>query len=932
MARRKRDFLQDDDSSGSDGSDDGDAHEDLDNDPDARAERELFTNPYGRKRKRTDDAIYGIFADSDEDDAQEVRNRRKRKDISKAPVFTSSTKLDTKLDTDNKLDADDKMEDDGAETDIVDDDSSDDDDAPAPSRAREDSEDEAESKPRFGGLGMGGIASASAFARGGIGATPADNSPSSEPTEPARTAPGSTRMDIDDSPAFPSVIWKVFNGFGTAQESSGSRPATPSISSFGARLMAKMGWESGTGLGASGEGMVTPVETKLRPTKMGIAFKGFKERTDQAKTEAKRRGEDISDDETNRKKSKKPVDRSAAWKEKPNAGPSKRKSRARKVEHKTYEQILEEAGAEGTPQQQQQQIIIDATGAGGPREITSLSEMASWTPSADMRIPEVRHNLRLIVDMCKGELDGLAKEARALQERKRGLRKRLAEDAQLIARLQNIHLVIDNVSTKAQEANSAYELKLDIFTADFTRLAGEFPKEFAAYCLDQIVVAAFAPALRRTIMSWQPLQDPEAHELTTLLVQWLPALKMTVPEPPSNELDVYGMPTNTKPVIAPTDKPMTAYDSFLWNAWMPRVRSALNNEWAPDNAAPAVKLYESWLQLIPPFVRDSLLDQVILPKIQKAVADWSGRSTVSLRSVVYPWLPHVGPARMEDLLGDARRKVKAGFRAWKVADDLPMELLSWKEMFPKAEWENLLLKYVVPKLGATLREDLRIDPRNQPPLDPLHRTLAWRGHLRPALLDALLQTGFFPKWLDVLHKWLTHPTANYAQIADWYKHWKDEILRADVPEIKRGLDAGLKLMGDAMALGNDTVARAKLPKPDYGHISPSTSRATSPSALSSAQRGSKPPVPSSRTTEITFRSLVEEHAAAHDLLVLPTQRVHELSRKPLLRVSRNVEGRGGLVVYILDDAVWTAPDGGGDNVPWRAITMDEMVVLASKKP
>ena len=55
---------------------------------------------------------------------------------------------------------------------------------------------------------------------------------------------------------------------------------------------------------------------------MGIAFKGFQEKTDQSKAEARRRGEVQSDDEDDKKKRNKrkkgePVDRSAAWKEKP---------------------------------------------------------------------------------------------------------------------------------------------------------------------------------------------------------------------------------------------------------------------------------------------------------------------------------------------------------------------------------------------------------------------------------------------------------------------------------------------------------------------------------------------------------------------------------------------------------------------------------------
>jgi tuftelin-interacting protein 11 len=70
MGRRKRAWLDDDDSS--DASDDSEGRPDIDaNDPDARAEQELFADPYKRKRRRRngkDDAFLGVFGDDDEDE------------------------------------------------------------------------------------------------------------------------------------------------------------------------------------------------------------------------------------------------------------------------------------------------------------------------------------------------------------------------------------------------------------------------------------------------------------------------------------------------------------------------------------------------------------------------------------------------------------------------------------------------------------------------------------------------------------------------------------------------------------------------------------------------------------------------------------------------------------------------------------------------
>ena len=124
-------------------------------------------------------------------------------------------------------------------------------------------------------------------------------------------------------------------------------------------MLEKMGWQAGTGLGTTGEGIINPIESKMRPQKMGIAFKGFRERTEQAKQEARRKGEVVSDDEDiQTKKFMKKVreqeqKKSDVWK--------RSKKIKTRVEHKTYEQILVEAGEE--PPAAGLGQIIDATGA-----------------------------------------------------------------------------------------------------------------------------------------------------------------------------------------------------------------------------------------------------------------------------------------------------------------------------------------------------------------------------------------------------------------------------------------------------------------------------------------------------------------------------------------------------------------------------------------
>lgn len=661
--------------------------------------------------------------------------------------------------------------------------------------------------------------------------------------------------------------------------------------SIGAQLLAKMGWQSGTGLGASGEGIVTPIESKLRPKNIGIAFKGFKEKT-RTPAQEKEEAEAEMDAEARQVREKK----SEAWRK-----PRKVKI---KVEYKTYEEIVADAAPEVAP----------------------LPEVAiaSWTPSTDpTRIPEVRHNLRLITEACKTNLDGLAREAKALQDRKRfiaqesaRLQKQVADESDckswqnfllrpwadsvtlVISRLQQVTLVVDEINAKSTELSSMYEANLDDFSPLFSTLLVEYPAEFGRYRLDEIVVAAIVPVVRRVVAQWNPLRDP--FGLVSTFQTWKQALKVNAADP-SAEL-----------------APMTPYESLLWNIWLPKVRTCINNEWSPDDPAPAVKFYETWARFLPPFVRDNLLDQLILPKVSKAVSDWSPkRTSVALHTLIFPWLPHLG-LRVEDVLDEARRKLRSSLRSWVPADGVPKDLNVWREVYTKADWDAMLLKYIVPKLGSLLREEFRVNPRDQD-MEPLKQVLPWSALLRPSIFAQLLETEFFPKWLDILHMWLTQPTVNFGEVAEWYSFWK-KTFPEDVQNMRgiaRGFTRGLQLMNTAIALGPDAPTR--LERPDWrAELAATAAGATAP------KTAIPPKTAPSRTQGITFRAIVEEYAAEHNLLFLPTGRAHEKSRMPLFRIS-NASGKGGILVYVQDDAVW-GPDGD----EYRALTLEEMVLRVNK--
>lgn len=150
-----------------------------------------------------------------------------------------------------------------------------------------------------------------------------------------------------------------------------------------------------------------------------------------------------------------------------------------------------------------------------------------------------------------------------------------------------------------------------------------------------------------------------------------------------------------------------------------------------------------------------------------------------------------------------------------------------------------------------------------------------------------------------------------------------------LPGVQQGFMYGQQMMNDAVSLGNR--AGGELKKPDYASWlkkGPGSSKSPRGSpAPTTVGTGAKGKIgPSRLQQEITFKSLVEERAATHNLFFVPTGRAHEQSRMPLYRVSTRVDGKGGVEVFILDDAVWVV-----DGDEYRAISLDDMILKAIKK-
>ncbi|GAA5967073.1 hypothetical protein JCM11641_000432 [Rhodosporidiobolus odoratus] len=723
-----------------------------------------------------------------------------------------------------------------------------------------------------------------------------------------------------------------------------------SSGSIGMKMLEKMGWQSGTGLGRERQGIVTPVGEGQKLRKKGEGIRAGERSKGALEEEKRRTGDkdtsgDTATDAAARAEAKHKKHASAWQSSKP------KKGKRNKVEYKSYEELLAEQEGEGG--YHQQELLVDLTGQALPSQsLSSLPTSLHGSASADpTRLPELRHNLTLLTSTLSSQLRSLAREGAGVAQRRAYLAKeeervrvKVEEQGRRVRRLEGVMRHVKRVKEMGDEAAEVLGLLesqgqgeiepkevLGRFEETFGELSAVYEREYEEMGLDEVVVAALTPLLRRLWLHWDPLTSPFYTVPTLLRFRKLFLIDAAPPDAllaPSND------PYEEEERLAmlrkrAMERSMTPYESLMWGVWVPKIRSAINNVWHPTNPTPAVNLYTSWSPLLPSFLRDNLLNQLILPKLVISVGEWSVTSykrgeLPPLHQIVFPWLEVAGEGRMEGVVEEARRKVRGWVKTgWKAREGVPKGLEVWKEAFPRSDWDSLLLRHVLPPLGAHLRNSFTVNPRQQD-LAPLEAVLVWKPLLRSSMLSQLLEAELFPKWGDALYTWL-RAEPNLEQVAEWYSWWKSYFSEDVVAlsGVARGFRKGLDLMNQAMSLGEDAKYRLKKPdfSPKHGPSSTSTSAANSPRPTSSRRPAAPPPAaPPTAIDDISFRTVVEDLCSASNLVFLPTGKVTGKGQQ-LFKVSKGIEGRGGVTVYLEDDVVWLL----GKDGEFEPVGVEEMV-------
>jgi tuftelin-interacting protein 11 len=863
-----------------------------------------FADYNPRKRRRTgrnakESAALGVFgSESEEDDGPGRKWKRKSNLRGKGMAFVSTGQKTFDDDDDDEEDEEE------GEEDMEMEDAGEDEEAEAPK-----------------GLGFGnaprGLGFQSPAPGKKINNVPKASTPLGRGFVPSSAAIPILKNNDDDEVSTPRIARpSAFSTPASNGRSAKKAQAGPSVNagSFAARMMAKMGYREGEGLGKDGTGRSGVIEVTLRPQGVGLGAvkEKSKQEIEEEKRQAKIRGEKYEDsDEERKKRRKKP--RASGIESGSGSGMSTPR-RAQKPKFRTLEEV--QRAAPGLQIPDAFAPILDMT-APGQRLLTSTSGLL--TPTAGTESVEQIESKKL-ARRAQNDLSAYVEEWKNLEERKAYIemtiiqhQQELDEEQREFDRMKSFAISIHSISQSVSDLQWDPVLQALLVADPLSESGNSTVNEE----LSNIAVAAVHPFLRQATEGWQPLEDPKLTGMAPQLSKIRHILGATSGESKSVTGQDYLVNDGSHRIHT---KSTTAYESMIYKVIFPKIVSAINQSWDVYDPTPLLSFFEAWEGLLPSFVHSQILNQAVVGKLNEAVSSWNPkkRRTHELPHLwLFPWLQylpahHADPESSTGLVSDVKRKFRQLIDTWDFHKGVVPGLRQWREVLSTSSknnpWMSLVMNHVIPSMARFLQNEKNfvVDPNDQGPyMSALQGIFAWTDILSPKVVGEVIGRTVFPGWHSVLHQWLTVVGPN-EEIGQWFEWWRHDVFPDEIknlPSIQKEFDKGHEMINQALDLGS--LAATQLPAPS------TRQRVSPPPAKTTPDKSAPAPV-----EESTFKHKVEDWCIENDLQLLPEKKVLH-SAGPLYRITAAGNGKNGTLAYFKGDSLWALSRKGAETAEVR---------------
>uniref|UniRef100_A0A336M495 CSON002687 protein n=1 Tax=Culicoides sonorensis TaxID=179676 RepID=A0A336M495_CULSO len=656
---------------------------------------------------------------------------------------------------------------------------------------------------------------------------------------------------------------------------------------IGSKLLQKMGYEPGKGLGKELQGINAPVQAFLRKGRGAIGAYGPEKaaRIADQKQSGKKK---LDDDEKETQEFK---EKMSQWRK---GGSERDKKRKVKYVYRTVDEVIAKGRKSGygiLDQKMSQVTVIDMTGP-EKRVLSGYHALGQMKQGDDeiysdtrkttqnFALPELIHNLNLLVDMSEQEIIAFDRKQKAaetriseLEQEKENLHKIVELEQAYLGTLESAMQLVEKIVEPGEN------LTLDEAEKIFVQLKVNYPTEYKEFQLQDLVPGIIAPLVNTSLRDWDPFENPT--EPIPLVKKWMNLLDTKISE--------------SKDMFDP-------YSVLIWSGIVPRIRLTANN-WNPRSPHIMAALLDTWAPLLPEWILDNILEQMVLAKITSCVNEWDPLTDhIPIHTWIHPWVQLLGAKMQTTVYPIIRDKLSKALRAWSPEDrSARLMIAPWKGVFNADDMEVFLTKNIIPKLEMRIQE-LIINPLQQD-LEIFNQVWEWNEIISLNFMVHLLDRNFFPKWMQILVLWLNQ-NPNFDQVSRWYQGWKGQFNEAFLqhPQIKDHFRRALELM--SRACGVATQMEIEAPPPPI--IS------TDPSKLPSLMDVRIPAAP-----QLEFKEVVSQRCAERGIIFAPMPGKRE-NGKQVYRV-------GKLFCYIDRSVCVVSQDGG---VTWNPMSVPQMMDIA----